>query len=133
MSINGITLLTGSTGITVTGGSAVVMKDDGATIPNGIHVVDTSVTMLATRPHSTFKSKAASYVNGMAIKGKREITHVRPKLLADDTVAYPLVRISFEIDPEFTAAELLELRQQAIQHIADAELDDFYKYGTVHV
>lgn len=131
MAINGISLLAGSTGVSITGGSAVIMKDDGASIPNGIHVVDTNVTTLSLRPHSTFKSKAASYANGTAVKGKREVTHVRPKTMSDDSIAYPLVRITFEVDPEMTAAELLELKQMAIQHISDSELDDFYTFGTV--
>jgi hypothetical protein len=129
--INGITLLSGATGISVTGGSSIVMKDDAAEIPNGIHVVDTSVSTSLLRPHSTFKSKAASYANGKAVKGRRDFIHVRPKTLSDDTVCYPLARVSFEIDPEMTAAELLELKLQAVQHIMDSELDDFYTYGTV--
>lgn len=131
MSINGVSLLVGCTAASVVGGSAIVMKDDAAEIPNGIHVVDTSVATAALRPHSTFKSKAASYANGKVVKGKRDITHVRPKTMSDGTVSYPLCRIGFEIDPEMTAAELLELKMQAVQHIIDAELDDFYTYGTV--
>lgn len=129
--IAGMQLIVGATGITVVGGSAVTFKDDGTTIPNGIHVVDTSVATLLLRPHSTFKSKAASYSNGIPVKGKREITHVRPKTLADGTLAYPLFRGTFEVDPEITAAQFLELKLQAVQHIMDAELDDFYNYGTV--
>lgn len=123
-------MVVGATGASVTGGSAVTMKDDSSDIPNGIHVVDTSITTMALRPHSTFKSKAASYANGIPVKGKREITHVRPKTLADGTYAYPLFRISFELDPEFTAAELLELQMQAVQHIIDTEASDFFTYGT---
>lgn len=131
MAINGLTLLVGATGISVTGGSAVVMKDDAADIPNGVHVVDTSVTTAALRPHSTFKSKAASYANGKIVKGRREVSHVRPKAMSDGVVVYPLVRVNFELDPEMTAAELLELKLQAVQHIMDTELNDFYTFGTV--
>lgn len=131
MSINGISLLDGCTAASMTGGSAITMKDDGADVPNGIHVVDTSVTTVSLRPHSTFKSKAASVANGVPVKGKRDITHVRPKTRSDGTISYPLFRIGFELDAETTAAELLELKMQAVQHIIDAELDDFYSYGTV--
>jgi len=131
MPINGITLKSGATAVTLTGGSDIVLKDDGAEVSSGIHVVDTSVSAMATRPHSTFKSKAASFANGNAVKGKREFTHVRPKVLSDGQMSYPLVRATFEIDPECTAAELLELKIQAVQHIMDSELNDFYTYGTV--
>lgn len=131
MAINGMILKSGATAVTLTGGSDVTYKDDGAEIQSGIHVVDTSVTSMALRPHSTFKSKAASYTNGVAAKGKREFTHVRPKVLSDSSMSYPLVRVTFEIDAEITAAELLELKMQAVQHIMDSDLNDFYNFGTV--
>lgn len=127
--INGCTLKTGCTAVTLTGGSDVVMKDDGVEVPNGIHIVDTSNTNLVTRASSTFRSRPANANSG--VKGKREVTHVRPKLKTDGKVSYPLYRGSFEIDAETTAAELLELKMQAVQHIMDTELDDFYNYGSV--
>lgn len=131
MPIIGMTLKSGATAVTLTGGSDVIYKDDGADVQNGVHVVDTSVATVALRPHSTFKSKPATYTNGVAVKGKREITHVRPKTLSGGDINYPLFRISFELDPECSAAEMLELKMQAVQHIMDADLNDFFNYGTV--
>lgn len=130
MGIHGSSLLVGATGITIVGGSAVTMKSD-AGKPNGIHVVDTSVSNLAVRPSSTFTSKAPSYTNGQVTKGKRDITHIRPKILSTGENIGQSVRISFEITHEITAAELLELKLQAVQHIMDAEYDDFYNYGVI--
>lgn len=129
MSINGITFKKGSTAITLTGGTDFVMKDDGVEIPGGIHVVDTSEANIAIRPSSTLKSRPANTSTG--VKGKREFTHVRPKIRSDLKLSYPLFRGTFEIDAETTAAELLELKLQAVQHIMDSELDDFYNYGSV--
>lgn len=131
MALNGMNTLVGASGITITGGSAVVHKDDGADIPNGIHIVDTSVDTLSVRPHTTLKSRAPVNTNGTFSKGKREFTHVRPKVLSDDSVSYPLARVAFEITHETTDAELLELKLQTVQLIMDSDMDDFYKYGSV--
>lgn len=133
MPINGITLKKAATGVTIIGGTDAVMKDDGIDVANGIHVVDTTELDMSIRPNSSFKSKAPSYVNGKLTKGKRDFTHVRPKRLTDLSLCYPLFRGSFEIDHEITAAEFLELKLQAVQHIMDSELDDFYTFGTVRV
>jgi hypothetical protein len=131
MPIDGAELVVGATGASVTGGTAVTMIDDSLDIPNGIHVLDsTSVVSPGLRPHTTFRSKQASYANGKHQKGKREATHVRPKLLADGTPVYPLVRITIEPDYEMTDAELLELQMQGVQHFIDTEFANFWKFGS---
>lgn len=132
MSINGISLQKGATGITVTAGTATVFTDDGLDVKGGIHVVDSTATNFITRPHMTFKNKpAALQSDGTWSKGKRDINLTTPIVLASGKTAFPVFRGTFEIHPEMTAAQILELRMLACQMIMDAELNDFYSYGSV--
>jgi hypothetical protein len=129
MAINGMSLMEGASGISITGGSAVTWKTDGTDVPNGVRAVDTSETDLTIRPYAIFKTRNPSYTNGNLIKGYREITHVRPKVLTDETIVLPLGRAKIEFCHETTAAEYLELKLQLCQMIMDSDLDDFHDYG----
>lgn len=132
MAIKSSSVLVGSTAVTLTGGSAHTMEQDSKVVPGGIHVVDTAVSDFTVRPHSTFSAVSPELLtDGTYTKGKRKVTHVRPKRLASTAISPNLIRIQAEIHPETTAAELLELRIQAVQHIMDADFDGFWSLGTV--
>jgi len=132
MSIDGITLLNGATGVTVTGGTAAVFTPDGLEVKNGIHVIDTSVADKTVRPHATFKSKGfAAQPDGTYSKGTRSVNYTLPKSLASSKISYQVFRGTFEIHPEMSDAEILQIRLMACQLIMDAELDNFYNNGSV--
>lgn len=131
MSINGMSILKGATGITLTGGTAAVFEDDGKEVKNGIHVVDTTVTDFLVRPYAIFSNRAPLLQKGVYTKGYREVTIGTPFMHTDDTIKFPVYRGKFEIPPEATAAQILELKLLACQSIMDAELVNFYQYGSV--
>lgn len=121
-----------ATGITVTAGTPAVFVDDGLDVKNGIHVVDTTVTSYLERLHATFKNKVPTLLPpGTYSKGKRDFNITFPKILADGSISFPVFRGSFEIHPEQSVSEILEMRLLACQAIMDAELDDYYVYGSV--
>jgi hypothetical protein len=132
MSIEGLTLMKGATGITVVGGTSAEFTDDGLQVSNGIHVVDESETNALVRPHATFKNKPhALQGNGTYSKGVRTVNITVPKLLADGTISYTVFRGTIEIHPELSVAEITEIRRLAVQCLSDADLDNFYVYGSV--
>lgn len=131
MAIDGMSLLKGATGISITGGTAAVFESDGLKVSNGIHVVDTTVSDLTLCPHATFKNKPHSLQSdGSYSKGKREVNFTVPKVLASGQTSFQVSRNQFEIHPEMTDAEILELRLMTCQLIMDSELDNFFKYGS---
>jgi len=132
MAINGITLMKGATGITVTAGTNAVYVDDGLEVKNGIHVVDSTATSFVTRPHATFKNRgAALQSDGTWSKGRRDFNITVPKTLASGAITFPVFRGTMELHPEMTAAEILELKMLACQIIMDSELADYYSFGSV--
>lgn len=132
MAINGITLLKGATGITVTAGIGTVFSDDGLDVKNGIHVVDTTEANFIIRKHLTFKNKGAQLLpDGTYSKGKRDFNVTAPFVLASGKTSFPVFRGTMELHPEMTAAQILELRILSCQAIMDAELDSYYSIGSV--
>lgn len=132
MAINGITLMKGATGITVTAGTSAVYTDDGLEVKNGIHVVDSTATNFITRPHATFKNKpAALQPDGSWSKGRRDFNITTPIVLASGATSFPVFRGTMELHPEMTAAQILELKMLACQIIMDAELAEYFSYGSI--
>lgn len=130
--INGISLMKGATGITVTAGTAAVFTDDGLDVKNGIHVVDSTATNFVTRAHATFKNKpAALQPDGTWSKGKRDFNITTPIVLASGKTSFPVFRGNMELHPEMSPAQILELKMLACQAIMDSELNEFYSYGSV--
>lgn len=132
MSINGISILKNATGITVTGGSAAVFQTDGLDVKNGLHVVDTTEANFLLRNHMTFKNKAPVPVAaGKFSKGYRNFNVTTPIADVDGSILYPVFKGAIELPPIMTVAQILQLRLLACQAIMDAELDNYYVYGTV--
>lgn len=132
MPLNGISIQKSATSMTVVGGTAAVHESDGLEVKNGIHVVDTSVTSKVERPHATFKSKPfALQSDGSYSKGKLSVNYTKPKTLASGATSYQVVRVEFEIHPELTNAEILDLRLIGAQLITDAETDGFFNNGSI--
>lgn len=131
MPINGLTLKKAATGVTIVGGTDAVYTTDGLNVSNGIHVIDTTVTDLTLVPHATFKNKPhALQKDGTFSKAKKDINFTLPITLASGTKSYQVFRGTFELHPELTAAQVLEMRLTACQMIMNSGLDSFFKYGS---
>lgn len=129
--LNSASLQTGATGATITGGTAVTYSQNGAVIPQGIQVADTSATDYRTQKTITFRSRLAAYNKGLWSKNKRSATVVQPKVLADGSIAFNVFRVEQEIHPESSAAEILELRMLGVQSILDSEYATFWSNGSL--
>lgn len=132
MSIDGISLLEDTTGITPVGGTAVVFEDDSTDVSNGIHVAEnTGGVDYSDRRHATLKSRnPARQPDGTFSKAKRDVVFTIPFTNAAGNVEYAVARLSFELPEEYSVAEVTEIRRMAVQWISDAELDNFYEMGS---
>lgn len=132
MPIDGISLLSGTTDVTYTGGSALVLNNDGLAVNNGIHVVDLSEDNFFERKHATFKNRAPrTQTDGTTSKGKRDFNITVPKTLADGTTVFGVFRGEMELPVEFLEADITELRRLASQCLVDSDLDHYYVVGAI--
>lgn len=130
MSIDGISLLMDPTSVAWTGGTATSFETDGTPVTNGIHVADMSESDFRVRTHVTYKNRnPVRQADGTFSKGKKDIILTIPFELASGDISYQVVRIGFEIHPEFTGLD--NLRHLAGQAVLDAEVDNFFVYGSV--
>lgn len=131
MSLNGLTILEGAT-CSATGGTAKTFSANGATVKGGVQVIDTSVTDARVRPSITAVARTAAMdKDGKWSFEKRDIVIVRPKLLADGTVAFNSQRIITSFHPETTAAEIAELHNSGAQLNFDADLALYRSIGAI--
>lgn len=131
MPINGCTIVEGAT-CSVTGGTAKTFKTNGTTIKGGVQVVDTSVTDARVRPSLTLSSKPATQgLDGKWTFERRETVYLRPKLLANGTVAFNSVREIVNFHPESSAAEVAELFNSSAQINFDTDFADFRSIGSL--
>lgn len=130
MPLNGMTLMKGSTGVTIVGGTSTAYDTDAIDVKNGIHVVDNTEANFLLRQHLTYKNKPhAQRPDGTYSRGVRNVVLTIPILLASGKVDYNICRIQLEIVPESTAAQIGELRRQGVQSIIDPDTDNFVLYG----
>lgn len=131
MPIQNSTLLSGAT-LSAAGGTPFTLTVDGTQVKSGVHVADASVADFKTRPNATFKARMPSKkADGSYQKGKNSVTFVRPKVLANGVVDYPLVRIDVEYSAESTDAEIIALMNQGAQLLFDADFTSFFKTGSL--
>lgn len=132
MPINGMTILDGSTAQAApTGGAAVTLEQVGVEVKNGIHVADTSANF-AVRANATFRNRVpVLQSDGAYSKAKRSIQFVQPKVLADGSTTFNLVRIEIEAHPETTSVEIASLRYNGSQLLSDPDVDDFVEFGSL--
>lgn len=131
MSLSSFSILAGGTN-SASGGTSKTYAADGKPVIGGIHVQDSSVADFRVRPNITFQYREPKYNSALKrfSKGKWKATIVIPKLLADGSTEYNLVRIEKEVHPESTAAEALEIIVQAAQLLFDSETAAFWATGT---
>jgi hypothetical protein len=131
MPIKGATIVSGGT-IAVTGGTSSTLTTSAQTIPNGVQVQNAAVTDMRIRPTLTAKVRPAKLqVDGSWSKQKVDVTIVKLKIIADGTIAFPVLRQSLELHPEMTTAEIKELCDWGAQVMFDADFTGLVQVGTV--
>lgn len=127
-----ITVMTGATGFSVTGGTSKVFSLDGQTVQNGVHLADASITDFRIRPHVTVKNRNPQrQPDGSYSKGKKEVIVTFPFLKADGTIGFNVDRHTHEYDAEVSAALDKDLRYVAAQFQFDSEMETFHTGGAL--
>lgn len=128
---NGI-VKTGATAMTPTGGSDLTLTPTSQTVANGIQVANAAATDFRVRQNAVFKVKNPT-LNGAGVysKDKKSVVYVAPKILADGSVVFNLIRIEREVHPESTAAEALDLCMVGAQLLGDTDYTAFWSAGSV--
>lgn len=133
MGLQNATLMVGAT-VSTTGGTSTAFVPNGATVTNGVQVVDSTNTNAVTRASMTFrtiKQAVLDLITGKFTgKIKRQAQLVRPKVLADGRVTFPLIRIELEVVPDSTDAEIFALMNEGAMMLTDADFLSFWKIGS---
>lgn len=128
MALANLGLLTGST-VAITGGTAQAFAPDNQVVPNGIHVVDTSVTDYRVRPYITAKAKSpVKLPDGKWTKDFRSVIMVNPFIDSKGDTQYDYIEVRRALHPESTWGA--ESRKKGAQLCADTDLDTFYTIGS---
>lgn len=132
MPISGATIKSGSTAVTMTGGSDVTYTPNGVSVPGGIQVANAAEADYRIRAFVTCKNKPPSLNNlGKYSKDKKSVTFCKPKILADGSTVFNLIRIEREVHPESTAAEALDLLMVGAQVVSDTDFTSFWTAGSL--
>jgi hypothetical protein len=131
MSLKNMTLATGAT-VSATGGTSLAFADDGITIANGVHLVVPADTTFATRRQATFKYRPPQLdtKTGKYSKDKKSASYVVPKILADGSIVFNVVRVEREVHPETTAAEAADMNKIGAQMFTDSDTDAYWSTGS---
>lgn len=127
MPISGMVLKDGASAMTPTGGSDMTFQEDGVSVVNGKHVANAAQTDFRIRENLTVKIRKATYQGGVfTSKDKKTVSYVEPKILADGSIAYNVIRLEREVHPETTAAEALNLNMMGAQLLSDSDIASFW-------
>lgn len=132
MSLKTMTLLTGAT-VAASGGTPVVLSDDGVTIPNGVHLIFPSDPDYQTRRQITVKYRQPTIDAKTSVysKDKKSMCLALPIVLADGRVVFNTIRVEREVHPSLTAAQALELSLLGAQMLIDSEAAAFWANGSL--
>lgn len=132
MGITSFSIQGGSTGFTVTGGTAKTMSIDGVPISNGVHVQDAANTDFKSRITMTFRSRLPQrQSNGTYSKGHNYITVVVPYVKTDGTVDTSIHAYHGDYTVDIPAATILEGRRLLTQMLFDSEIESFHTSGSL--
>lgn len=131
MSVNNLSIMSGATGIAVTGGTSTDYVADGIVIPSGVHVSVPADADFRTRRSMTFKAKMPTLVNGEYSKLKLSAVYVKPQILMSGKVVFNLIRIEREIHPELDLADATEFNLVGAQMLCDPETTNFWAAGSL--
>lgn len=132
MPIQSAVVKRGATSASVVGGSDVTFTPDGQSVNGGVHTSDSSQTDFRIRQNMTIKNKLPTLLgDGTYSKDRKTVSIVAPKILADGTTVFNLIRIEREVHPESTAAEAFELNMLAAQVVSDSDFLTFWATGSL--
>lgn len=132
MSLQNAVLKAGATSASVVGGTDVTFTPDGQTVAGGIHIAAAADADFRTRRNMTIKNKVPTLQSdGKYTKAKRSTSYVQPKILADGSTTFNLIRVEMEAHPESTAAEVTELRMIGNQILGDSDFLSFWDTGNM--
>lgn len=133
MGLQNATLMVGAV-VSSTGGTSTAFVPNGVSVANGVQVVDSTNANAVTRASITFrtiKSAAIDVLTGLfSGKTKRQVQLVRPKVLTNGQVKFPLIRIEIETVPESTDAEVTALLAEGAMLLSDSDFTSFWKIGS---
>lgn len=133
MGLQNATLMVGAT-VSTTGGTSTAFVPNGATVTNGVQVVDSTNANAVTRASMTFRTIKQAVLDLLTGKFtgkiKRQAQLVRPKVLPDGRVTFPLIRIELEVVPDSTDAEIIALMNEGAMMLTDADFIPFWKIGS---
>lgn len=133
MGLQNATLMVGAV-VSSTGGTSTAFVPNGVSVANGVQIVDSTNTNAVTRASVTFrtiKSAAIDVATGLfAGKTKRQVQLVRPKVLTNGQVKFPLIRIEIETVPDSTDAEITALLAEGAMLLSDSDFTSFWKIGS---
>lgn len=132
MSVESSTFKKAATAITPTGGTDQTFTETGNDVQNGIAVSDATVADFRVRPSITYKNRQpVRQADGSWTKAKRSFVLVIPKITADGSTVFNLVRGDVEAHPETTTAEVNELRFLGAQILGSPETLNFFQVGSL--
>lgn len=135
MGLKNFELLTKATAVHTATADAflVAYADDGMSVQNGLHVVDTSSSDYATMKSITFKLRrpVVNVKTGAYGKDKRTIVHVVPVRLASGAIVFNTLRIEREIHPETNASDIAAIDSIGCQLLSIAATEDFRGIGSL--
>lgn len=132
MGVQNAIVKSGATAMTPTGGSDLTLTPDGQSVANGIHIADATQADFRIRKNATLRNRVpVLQPNGKYSKDKKTITFTAPKILADGSTVFNLIRIEREIHPESTAAEALDLCMIGAQLVSDSDFASFWSAGSL--
>lgn len=130
MPIQNATILSGAT-VSATGGTSSILSLTGSEVAHGIQVADMSVTDFRTRPFANFKQRQPRLSGKVYTKARNEAMIAFPKICADGSTAFPLVRVIVEPHPEQTDAEVEKMLTWGAQLCFDTDFKPFFKTGAL--
>lgn len=131
MGLKNMSIPSGAT-LAPTGGTAIVFADDGVTIQNGVHLVVPATTDYRVRQSATFKYKPPTLLPDQTYsRDVKSVSYNVPFVRADGKIVNNVIRVSREVDPEFSAAAALDLNIIAAQMLFDADVTNFWTAGSV--
>lgn len=132
MSLLNSVVKAGATGLTVVGGTDLTFSEGPLPIQGGKQIIIAADADFRVRRNATCKVKLSQLgSDGSYSKDKKTFTFVAPKLLANGSTVFNLIRIEREVHPESTAAEALELNMIGGQVLSDLDFASFWGSGSL--
>lgn len=132
MSLTNAILKDGASAMTPTGGADMTFTPNGQSVTNGIAIANAAQTDFRIRENATLKNRLPVLNSlGKYSKDKKTLVYAEPKILADGSTVFNLIRIEREVHPESTAAEALNLCMMGAQWLTDSDVAAFWSAGSL--